>query len=75
MTTTLDSAALARAYADGIEQGLQLASDRVLAYLEGLSGERHDYFADVIRGAITAEMVRELERQREPVTADSQVLH
>lgn len=63
MTKPIDSEALARAYAAGVEEGLRFAFERVSAYLLCLDGDPHSYFADIIAGRITGEMV--LERRRE----------
>ncbi|MBA1157967.1 hypothetical protein [Microvirga mediterraneensis] len=75
MTKPLESKALARAYQDGIEQGLKLAAERMSAYLEHLSGDPHSYISEVIAGRLTGEMVAERMEFAEPVADESQVVH
>ncbi|MEE1612071.1 hypothetical protein [Microvirga sp. CF3016] len=57
MAQERDRAALAQAREEGIAEGLRLASERISAYLEYLSGDPHSYVAEVIAGRITGEMV------------------
>jgi hypothetical protein len=54
--TTVDSAALAKAYADGVECGLQLAIDRMTAFMSCVSGIEDAGYDLIISGQYTAEM-------------------
>jgi hypothetical protein len=49
--------ALKKAFDIGYGEGLRVAGERIMQYLEGLSGDRHDYLTEVIAGRLTAEMV------------------
>lgn len=75
MTKPIDSEALARSYAAGLEEGLRLAFERVSAFLLCLDGDPHSYFEDVIAGRLTGEMLLERRRENAQAAAASEALH
>ena len=67
MTTTVDSIALAAAYAEGVERGLMLAFQRISAVLavRGGTDEDREILAKVIAGQLPPEMLAH--HQEEPM--------